>query len=119
MLVQGVSGDPNALGYFGFAYYSENQSRVKLIGVDAGQGCVSPDLETIETGRYAPLSRPLFLYVNRAALAEPAVERFVGYYLNTAPELAGQVGYVPLSTERYEEARAELAAAIAAGGDAG
>lgn len=108
VLVQGVAGDVNSLGYFGFAYYVENQGRVKVVAVDSGDGCVTPDAQSIETGQYAPLSRPLFIYVNRASLAEPAVREFVDFYMETAPILASEVGYVPLSDEAYEAGRAKL-----------
>lgn len=111
VLVQGVSGDVNALGYFGFAYYAENQDRLKLLGVDGGGGCVSPNAETIASGEYSPLSRPLLIYVNRGALANPPVRAFVEFYLATAPELADDVGYVPLEASRYEDARSALAQA--------
>lgn len=109
VLVQGVSGDVNALGYFGFAYYSANQNRLKVVGVDAGNGCVVPDARTIESGTYTPLSRPLYIYVNRGSLAEPAVRSFVEFYLDAAPELVSEVGYIPLSPDRYEEEKAKLA----------
>src|SRR5690606_16859141 len=99
------------LGYFGFAYYAENAQRLKLLGLDAGSGCVSPSAETIENGNYAPLSRPLLIYVNRASLARPEVREFVDFYLATAPELSEQVGYVPLSAAGYQEAEAALRAA--------
>jgi phosphate transport system substrate-binding protein len=108
VLVQGVSGDPNALGYFGYAYYSENRGRLRVLGVDSGHGCVTPDPATIEGGQYEPLSRPLFIYVNRESLERPAVRAFVEFYLDTAPELSGEVGYVPLSAERYSTARLQL-----------
>jgi phosphate transport system substrate-binding protein len=109
VLVQGVSGDVNSLGYFGFAYYIENQSRLKVLGVDNGSGCVTPSPETIESGTYEPLSRPLYLYVKRAALQRPEVRAFVEFYLDTAGELAGQVGYVGLTAAAYDEARSQLA----------
>lgn len=108
VLVQGVSGDVNALGYFGYAYYSENQSRLKVLGVDSGEGCVTPTPETIEGGQYRPLSRPLLLYVSDEALQDPAVHSFVEFYLNAAPELSAEVGYVPMSPGAYEEERAKL-----------
>ncbi|MGH7507242.1 MAG: PstS family phosphate ABC transporter substrate-binding protein, partial [Longimicrobiales bacterium] len=73
VLVQGVEGDVNALGYFGYAYYIENQERLKVVGIDAGAGCVTPSPETVKSGRYDPLSRPLFIYVNSESLREPAV----------------------------------------------
>jgi len=109
VLVQGVSGDVNALGYFGYAYYTENRSRLRVLGVDAGGGCVLPEQRTIEDGSYEPLSRPLFIYINLASLEREAVDSFARFYLETAPELAGQVGYVPLSQSRYAEVREELA----------
>lgn len=114
VLVQGVSGDVNALGYFGFAYYAENQQRLKLIGVDSGNGCVAPTPGTIESGEYSPLSRPLMIYVNRASLARPAVREFVEFYLQVVPELAPQVGYVALSDAAYAESEARLMEATGA-----
>ncbi|MGH7475087.1 MAG: PstS family phosphate ABC transporter substrate-binding protein [Longimicrobiales bacterium] len=110
VLVQGVSGDPNALGYFGYAYYQENQDRLKLIGVDNGSGCVLPSEETIASGEYAPLSRPIFIYVNREALAQPHVAEFVRFYLESADDLVAQVGYIPLEAERYEAGLQQLSA---------
>jgi phosphate transport system substrate-binding protein len=110
VLVQGVSGDPNALGYFGYAYVIENQGRLKVVGVDSGSGCVSPTPETIESGTYSPLSRPLFIYVKRQALERPEVRAFVDFYLDAAPELVGEVGYIPLTAAEYDEARTALPA---------
>jgi len=104
VLVTGVAGDAGSLGYFGFAYYIENRQQLRAVGVDAGQGCVQPTAETIENGSYRPLSRPLLLYVNRAALQRPEVREFVGFYLQSAGELAAQVGYVPLSAAGYQQA---------------
>jgi phosphate transport system substrate-binding protein len=112
VLVQGVAGDVNALGYFGFAYYSENANQLKLVGVDTGSGCVEPNPQTIESGEYAPLSRPLLLYVKQTSLHTPAVQAFVEFYLETAPQLAADVGYVPLEPSRYEEAQAQLTQAV-------
>ncbi len=109
VLVQGVAGDVNSLGYFGFAYYAENQGRVKAVAVDSGDGCIMPDSDSIETGTYSPLSRPLWIYVNTASLAEPAVRQFVDFYMEAVPMLAPEVGYVPLSDEAYEAERAKLA----------
>jgi phosphate transport system substrate-binding protein len=103
VLVQGVRGDRNALGYFGYAYYVENRGQLKAIGVDGGSGCVQPTPETVKSGQYAPLSRPLFIYVSRAALQRPEVAAFARYYLEKAPELVTEVGYVPLETARYQE----------------
>lgn len=101
ILVQGVSGDPGALGYFGFAYYEQNSERLALLGVDAGEGCVVPSRQTIEGGAYTPLSRPLFVYVNRAQATRPEVLAFLRFYLDHAPALAPEVGYVPLDSAAY------------------
>jgi len=99
MLVQGVAGDPNSLGFFGFAYYVENIERLKLIPVDAGEGPVAPSVDTINDGTYAPLSRPLFLYVRPKALERDVVAAFVDFYLENAATLAAEVGYVALPAE--------------------
>lgn len=103
VLVRGVSGDVGSLGYFGFAYYIENEDQIRALAVDGGSGCVEPTRETIESGDYSPLSRPLFIYVKQSALQRDAVEQFVRFYLNNATELVPQVGYVPLSQERYDK----------------
>jgi phosphate transport system substrate-binding protein len=107
VLVQGVSGDPNALGFFGMAYYDENADRLKLLGVDDGNpangdGCIQPSQETVENGTYQPLARPEFIYVNAERANDPAVEAFVEFYLENAPALVSEVGYVPLSSQAYE-----------------
>ncbi len=102
VLVQGVAGDEGALGYFGFAYYEENRERIDVLAVDNGDGCVAPSRETIRTNEYAPLSRPMFIYVNTAALREDHVRTFVRYYMENAPELVPQVGYVALEAEDYQ-----------------
>ncbi|AKD05585.1 protein sphX [Pontibacter korlensis] len=108
VLVQGVSTDPNALGFFGFAYYEENQGKLKVVPVDDmddsnGTGAVTPTLETVKDGSYAPLSRPLFIYVNSNATSNPAVVDFVNFYLENAGELSQEVGYIPLPAEMYKE----------------
>ena len=110
VLVQGVAGDVNALGYFGYAYYIENQDRLRAIGVDNGSGCIEPVPETVASGEYAPLSRPLFIYVNRSHLEQPHVIEFVRFYLENAAELVAEVGYVPMEAERYQASLQELPA---------
>lgn len=109
IVVQGVSGDRGALGYFGYAYYEQNRERLKLLGIDAGAGCVLPSREAIEGGTYTPLSRPLYIYVNRAALARPEVLAFLESYLENAPVLAPEVGYVPLEPATYRQSLETLA----------
>ncbi len=102
VLVQGVAGEPHALGYFGYAYYEANKEKLKLVPIDSGDGPVSPTKETIRTGAYKPLSRPLFIYVREAAAKKKAVQAFVEFYLRRASELVGDVGYVPLPEEAYQ-----------------
>ncbi|WP_224998598.1 PstS family phosphate ABC transporter substrate-binding protein [Cesiribacter sp. SM1] len=108
VLVQGVSSDPYALGFFGYAYYEENKNKLKAVPVDDqndsnGQGAILPTLETVKDGSYAPLSRPLFIYVSSKAAARPEVVEFVNFYLDNAPELSEEVGYIQLPAERYQE----------------
>ena len=101
VLVQGISGDRNALGYFGYAYYAENMDKLKLVAVDSGSGCVLPSVEGIADGSYSPLSRPLFIYVSKNSLERPEVREFVKFYMENGAELTAEVGYVPLSAEDY------------------
>ena len=102
ILVQGVTGDRGALGYFGYAYYIENQERLKLVGVDGGAGCVLPSDATIEDSTY-PLARPIFIYVKRAALERPAVREFVRFYMENAAELVPTTGYHAMDAEQYRQ----------------
>jgi phosphate transport system substrate-binding protein len=101
VLVQGVAGDKYGLGFFGLAYYEENADKLKLIAVDGGEGPVAPSLETVSNGTYSPLSRPLFIYVNSKAAARKEAKAFVSFYLENAPVLSQEVGYVPLPEEEY------------------
>ncbi len=102
VLVQGVSGDQGAMGYFGFAYYTENSEILNVVSVDGGDGCVAPSVSAINDGSYAPLSRPMFIYVNNASLERPEVRDFIEFYMNNAAELAEEVGYVGLSEADYQ-----------------
>jgi phosphate transport system substrate-binding protein len=105
-LVNGIAQDPNALGYFGFSYYEQNQDKLKAIAIDSGNGPVLPSPETVENAEYQPLARPLFIYVNaKAAQDNIALKDFVEFYLQNAPELVSQVGYIPLSEEGYHLAK--------------
>lgn len=108
VLVQGVSGETYALGYFGFAYWQENQSKLKVLAIDNGKGPVTPTLETIKTATYQPLARPIFIYIATASLDRSEVDAFAHFYLDHAPALVGEVGYVPLSDTIYEIAKRRL-----------
>jgi phosphate transport system substrate-binding protein len=108
ILVQGVVGDRYSLGYFGYAYYTESADRLKLVQVDSGAGCVAPSEATITDGTYAPLSRPLYIYVKHAALARPEVRAYVTYMLSQASVLVPSTGYHPLSAAEYSAALARI-----------
>lgn len=101
VLVQGVANNPGGLGYFGLAYYEHNRNRLRALGINAGSGPVLPSVQTVENGTYAPLSRPIFIYVNAEALRRPQVQQFVQYYINNAARLSAEVGYIPLPARAY------------------
>ncbi len=102
VLVQGTVGNPNAIAYFGISYYLENTAMLKAVPIDAGKGPVAPDATTVRNGSYHPLSRPLFIYVNKAeARKRPAVAAFVDGYLRFAPKVAAEVGYVSLDEKAF------------------
>lgn len=106
VLVQGVSRDVNAIGYFGMAYYVENKDKLKAVPIVArgASKAVQPSIETVMDGSYQPLARPIFIYVSDKAMQRPEVQEFVRFYLKHAPELVKEVGYVPLSEQHYDMA---------------
>lgn len=96
VLVRGIAGDKGSLGYFGYSYFVENSDILKMVAVDSGNGCVFPTDETINDGSYAPLSRPLFIYVNKESWANQEVKDFVDYYVSfERSELLKELGFVP------------------------
>lgn len=102
-LVQGVAQDPNALGYFGYAYYVQHQDKLKPVSIDNGNGPVEPSDETIINNTYRPLTRPLFIYVNAdKAQDNKTLIKFVNFYLDNAATVVGQVGYLPLPESGYK-----------------
>jgi phosphate transport system substrate-binding protein len=103
LLVQGIAGNPNALGFFGFSYYRENTDQLRIVAIDAGdgRGCVMPSEETILGGTYQPLSRPLFVYVRADALDRAEVRAFIDFYVRNAPRLVREARYVPLPMSVY------------------
>jgi phosphate transport system substrate-binding protein len=103
VLVQGIAGDKNGLGFFGLAYYEENADKLKLVGVNNGKGIIIPSTETVKNGTYNPLSRPVFIYVSDASAKRPEVRQFVDFYLKNASALVPDVGYIPLSPEEYQD----------------
>lgn len=103
VLVQGVAGDVNAIGYFGYAYYAENMGKLKALPIveKEGKPAVSPSAETVIKGTYQPLARPIFIYVNVKSLAKPEVKKFVDFYMTQGAKLAKEVKYVPLPAAIY------------------
>jgi phosphate transport system substrate-binding protein len=108
VLVQGIASDKGALGFFGYAYYAENMDKLKIVPVDGGKGPVTPSEKTIMDGTYEPLSRPIFIYVNKKSAEKPEVKEFVEFYLKNAPKLVKQVKYVPLPDRAYQLAAARF-----------
>ena len=103
VVVQGISGDQNSLGYFGYAYYAANKDKLKVIGIDSGEGCIVPSAETIDDASYKPLTRPLYIYVNKSSYTnKKVVKEFVDFYMQEAGALTAEVGYVPLKDEEYK-----------------
>ncbi|WP_110514135.1 PstS family phosphate ABC transporter substrate-binding protein [Herpetosiphon llansteffanensis] len=105
LIAQDIAGNPNGLGYFGYAYYREYQDRLKLVAIDAGNGCVLPSEQTIADGSYQPLSRPIFIYVRADALDRAEVAAFVDFYLSDLPRVVAAVKYVPLPSRAYQFAQ--------------
>jgi len=112
VLVRGVAAEKGALGYFGFSYYEENQDTLKALAVDAGSGCVTPSAETVQSGEYQPLARPLFIYVKNESMSNPAVSGFVRYMVENADSLAEATQFVALTDEQAQEAQSNLQTAL-------
>ncbi len=104
VLVEGVSGDENGSGYFGFSYYAQNQEALNLVSVDDGKGCVAPSNETIQSGEYAPLSRALFMYPAADAISKPEVKAYMQYVVDNYDTIAEQAQIVPLDSAQASEA---------------
>lgn len=109
LIIQGVSGGKNGVGYLGYAYYVENADKLKAVEIDGGSGCVSPTDAHINQGTYAPLSRPLFIYVRKDAAQTPHIAEFIRYYLGSHGQaLAAEVGYIPFPQAVYDLALAKF-----------
>jgi phosphate transport system substrate-binding protein len=103
VLVQGIAGDINSLGYFGYAYYAENTDKLKIVPIDSGSGPVIPTDETVRAGQYTPLARPIFIYVNEESLEREVVKTFVIFYMENAEQLVAEVGYTPQPSSVYQQ----------------
>lgn len=116
ILVQGVAGDKYSLGYFGYAYYLANKGKLKVVKIAAGDDvadAVAPTEETILSGTYKPLSRPLFVYANKASLKKPQVAAFLKFLLNDGQKCVKESGYIQLPEAELAESRKRLNEALA------
>lgn len=109
--VKGVQGGKGAMGFFGVSYFEENAKKLNAVEVDGGKGCVAPTAENINSGKYSPLSRPLFIYVSKKALARAEVKAFVEFYLSKDEKLVKEVGYVPLPGDALTKVKDRFAKA--------
>ena len=114
--VQGVSGSPGGLGYFGFTYFEENADKLNAVAVDSGAGCVAPSVETAQDGSYTPLSRPLFIYPSVAALKQPQVKAFFDYYVANDASIAEGALFIPLNETQKAALQSSYDALIAQAG---
>jgi phosphate transport system substrate-binding protein len=106
--VQGVAGSKGGMAYFGLSYYEQNTDKLKLLAIDAGDGPVTPTRETVQSGEYRPLSRPLFIYVKKSSLARPEVAAFVQFYLDNVDRIAEQALFVPLTAQQKTASQASV-----------
>ena len=110
VIVQGVTGTPGAMGYFGYTYFEENADSLKAVAIDSGAGCVAPSAETAQDGTYAPLSRPLFIYVSNKSYADKAaVKEYVDFYIDNLGDIAEAAQFIPLNDEQLTETKDALA----------
>ena len=108
--VQGVAGSKGGLGYYGLEYAEQNTDKNKKVQVDGGQGCVEPTKETVQSGEYKPLSRPIYIYPSKQAAQRPEVKAFLEYYIGNVVELADQAQFVPMTEEQKAKAQETLGA---------
>lgn len=109
VLVEGIASDPQALGYFGLAYYEQNKDKLKIVPIDDendanGKGPIEPSSQSVMDSTYQPLARPIFIYVSTKAAEKEEVRKFIEFYLKEAATLVAEVGYIPLPKEAYEAA---------------
>jgi phosphate transport system substrate-binding protein len=113
VVVNAVAGDEGGLGYLGLSYFEQNQERLRAVSVDGGEGCVAPSVETVQSGEYKPLSRPLFVYVNRDRLEEKLqVDAFLNFVLDNQGRLARGALFVPLTEEQLSKTRTVLEGSV-------
>jgi phosphate transport system substrate-binding protein len=119
VIVQSVAGETGGLGYFGYSYYEQNRDSLKALAIDGGEGCIAPSVETVQDGTYAPLSRPLFMYVKSDSIARPEVAGYLRYLVEDGDAVAEASQLIGLTEEQKGTEADELQGAIAAAGTAG
>jgi phosphate transport system substrate-binding protein len=110
VIVRGVAGETGGLGYFGYSYFEQNQDSVKAVQIDSGDGCVTPSVETAQSGEYKPLSRPLFIYAKTTALERQEVRDYLTFMVDNATEISEAAQFVPPTEEQLEKSRTALEA---------
>jgi phosphate transport system substrate-binding protein len=108
VLVQGVAGESGGLGYFGFSYYEQNQDKLNLVKVDGGDGCIAPSVETIQSGEYKPLSRPLFMYPSAKAMKRPEVKAFMQYVVDNYQAISDASQIVAMNSDQASKSKSEV-----------
>jgi len=108
VLVTGVSGEDGGFGYFGFSFYDQNKDKLNAVAVDGGSGCETPSLETIQSGDYKPLARPIFMYPSEASLKKPEVKAFLDYVAENYAEIAEVAKIVPMNEEQASKAKSAI-----------
>jgi phosphate transport system substrate-binding protein len=114
VIVNGVEGERGGMGYFGFSYFEENAAKLKLVKVDAGNGCIAPSVRTVQNTTYKPLSRPLFIYAKRSSFKRPVVAGFFGYIFNNEKVIARKAGFIALTDRQLRKARYQYLQALKA-----
>ena len=112
IIVQGVEGERGGMGYFGFSYYEENAAKLKLVKIDAGNGCIAPSIKTVQNSTYKPLARPLFIYAKKPSFKRAEVAAFIGYVFNNERGIAKKAGFISLTDRQLKKARYQYKIAL-------
>jgi phosphate transport system substrate-binding protein len=115
-LVQGVEGEKGGLGYFGYSYYEQNKDKLNVVQVNSGNGCVAPSVATVQDGTYAPLSRPLYMYVKNDSFKRPEVQAFMKYVIDNEAAVSSSAALISLTADQEATAKGELTKALQAAG---
>jgi phosphate transport system substrate-binding protein len=112
VLVNGVSQTGGAMGYFGYSYYVDNKSKLKLLAVDSGKGCIAPSVKTVQNLSYTPLSRPLFIYAKRASFKRTEVQAFIKFMVDNEVSIAKAARYISLTSKQLKKFKYQYTQAV-------